>query len=74
MSSCGCSPDHPGECTYVKIKFVDGTFTCEASEDCKQAIQTAADMWNEEAITNPLCFLAFELSKFQEKICINQQS
>ena len=71
-SSCGCNPDHPGKCTDVEVKKnVDGTLSCEASEDCQQSIRKVADIWKEGPITNPDCLLAFELLKFQEDICVN---
>ena len=71
-SSCGCNPDHPGKCTNVEVKKnVDGTLSCEASEDCQKAIQKINDIWKEGAITNPICLLIFESSKLLNDICIH---
>ena len=71
-SSCGCNPDHPGKCTDVEVKKnVDGTFSCEASENCQKAIQKIDDIWKEGAITNPICRLIFESSKLLNDICIH---
>ena len=70
-SSCGCNPDHPGKCTDVEVKKnVDGTFSCEASEDCKDAIQNIDDIWKEGEIPFP-CIISFESSKLLNDICIH---
>ena len=71
-SSCGCNPYHPGKCTDVEVKKnVDGTLSCEASEDCQKAIQKIGDIWKEGAITNPICRLIFESSTLLNTICIH---
>ena len=71
MSGCGCSPDHPAQCTDYKFEVIDGILTCVASDDCKLALQKISDMWKEGAITNPNCLLAFEVSRFANAMCNN---
>ena len=70
-SSCGCNPGPPVECTDMEVKFVDGTLTCEASEDCQKAIQKIDDIWKEGVITNPICLLNFQLSKLMNDMCVH---
>ena len=70
-SSCGCNPDHPGKCTNVEVKKnVDGTLSCEASEDCQKAIQKIDDIWKEGPIFNPICLLNREIFTLLNDICI----
>ena len=69
-SSCGGNAGPPVECTGMDIKKVDGTISCEASEDCQKAIQKTDDIWKEGPIFNPVCLLAREIYKLMNDICI----
>ena len=44
VSGCCCDSKCNKKCTNLDIWF-DGKSRCEASEDCKKAIQSNADMW-----------------------------
>merc|ERR1712038_963871 len=67
---CGCNPGPPVKCTGMDIKKVDGTLSCQASEDCQNAIQKMDDIWK-EYIFNPICLLTREVYKLMNDICIH---
>ena len=67
-SGCGCKSEAT-KCTDLDIIIGDSKTRCEASEDCKKAIQSNADMWNEEKITNDFCTLAFSATKYMNNLC-----
>ena len=71
VSGCCCDSKCNKKCTNLDIWFA-GKSRCKASEDCKKAIQSNADMWNEEKITNHFCLAGFNATKYMMYLCNNQ--
>ena len=71
-SGCCCDSKCNKECTKLDIWFDDKSTYCEASEDCKKAILSNADMWNGEEITNHFCIVAFNVTTYMNDLCNNQ--
>ena len=71
VSGCCCDSKCNKKCTKLDIWF-DGKSRCEASDDCKEAIKSNADMWNEEKMTNHFCLVGFNATKYMNNLCNNQ--